>query len=115
MGRACPGDPCLSSNLEKTWMPGTRAGQDEWDILTILRHAAVAEYVDYALFDKQIGRAGGRLNAERHHQRPCSAAMGHRDGVRLELIVPVAYPDLHRGITLASRRQSSPFVEFAAC
>ena len=36
--------------------------------------------------------------------------MGHRDGVRLQLVVPIAHPQLDRGIALAARRRHRPFV-----
>ena len=63
--------------------------------LTILPQPAVAEHVNRALLDRQVGGAGRRLDAERHHQRPRRAAMGHRDGVAFTRIVPVAHPVLH--------------------
>ena len=81
--------------------------------LTILAQSAVAEYVDRALLDGQVGRAGRGLDPERHHQRPRGATMGHCDGVGLHGIVPVPHPQLHRGITLAARRGHRPFIGLA--
>src|SRR5581483_9766755 len=43
--------------------------------LTILLQPATAEHIDRALRDRQVGGAFGRLEAERHHQRPRGAAM----------------------------------------
>src|SRR5436305_14880075 len=91
-----------------------RRVKSEW-VLTILRHAALAEHIDHALFDEQVGSAGRRREAERHHQRSRGAAVGYRDGVCFQRVVPVAHPQLDRGITLATRPQSAPFVAYAAC
>ena len=65
----------------------------------------------------RCSRSGGalrRLEAERNHQRPRGAAMGDRDGVGPQRIVPVAHPKLHRGIGLAARRRQRPFFGQAA-
>src|SRR5882762_11298196 len=56
--------------------------------LTILRQTLVAEHIDGALLDGQVGGACGGLEAERHHQRPRSAAMRDRYRVRQKRVVP---------------------------
>src|SRR5260221_3402782 len=76
--------------------------------LTILRQSTVAEHIDRALLDQEVGRALRRLEAERHHQRPRGAAMGDRDGVARQLMVPLGDPLLHRHIALAARRRHRP-------
>src|ERR1700730_6598122 len=107
--------PCYTNSLFHTvWKAGmTTKGRRHLSPLTIFRESALTEHVDGALLDGEIGRAGGCLDAQRHHQRPRRDAMGHRDGVRRQLTVPVADPGLHRGIALAARRRHGPLVTLA--
>src|ERR1700738_2507358 len=103
-------------NAPRKW--GQMTSHSSWpgmttDRLTIFRQSAVAEHVDRPLLDGQVGRALRRLDAQRHHQRPRRAAVGHRDSVRRQLIIPVAHPRLYRDIALAARRRHGPLLGLA--
>src|ERR1700676_2156827 len=111
-GLSRPSTSYLEHARKKTWMPGTRPGMTAGP-LTIFPQPALAEHVDRALLDGQVGGAGGGLDPERHHQRPRRAAMGDRDGIHREPIIPVPHPDLHRGIAFAVWRSHRPFVGLA--
>lgn len=64
-------------------------GGGELKALTILAQSAVTEHVDRALLDCQIGGAFGCFEAQGHHQCPRGSAMGDRDRVDHQLIVPL--------------------------
>src|ERR1700704_1558439 len=94
---ARPSTSSFALGLERTWMAGASPGMTV-DGVTILAQPPLAENINRTPLDGQGGRAVRRLDAERHHQRPRRAAVGHRDGVPPHLIVPVAHPRLHRDI-----------------
>src|SRR5215211_5367498 len=92
--RACPGHPRPSfrKRLRRGWpgigerkrrrpsgrlCPAMTTGRGS-PPLTILPQTPVAEHIDGALLDGQVGRTCGGFDAERHHQRPRGAAMRDR-------------------------------------
>src|SRR5262245_39725309 len=92
--RLCPAIHVLLLRRRRTWMPGTSPGMTVVGVgrlpLTILLQTALAEHVDCALLDQQVGRALRGLVAERHHQGAAGTAMGDRHSVSLQRVVPVA-------------------------
>src|SRR3981081_3726571 len=115
-GRARPGHPrlLLRPAQEKTWMPGTRPAMTV-NRLTILPHAAVAEYVDDALPDRCLGSRERRREAERDHQRPHGAAMGDSNGVGNKGIEPLPHAQGDAGIAFAGGRRDAPFFPLWTC
>src|SRR5947209_16722725 len=97
---------------KRAWMPGTSPGMTKGRgaALAILLQPPLAEDVDGALLDIELGGAGRRFQAKRHHQGPAGPAMGDRDGVGAELVVPGADADLHIGVGLPACRAYRPFV-----
>src|SRR6266581_9329274 len=108
-----PGIHVFLSIEVKTWMAGSSPAmttEKGTPFLTISVQPTVAEYVDRALGDRQVGGALRRLEAERDHQRPCRAAMRHHHDVSLEVRVPVAHALLHGLVGLPALRGHPPFV-----
>ena len=113
--RPCAGHPRLSLiGMVKAWMAGTSPairpasrstplstlshkgrGEEAADRLgflsTMLGDLAVLKDVDDALLDINLDRTDRRLDLERRHQCTAGAAMGHRNRVLQQRIVPVAH------------------------